>query len=184
MGFEVFGQAIYCICMRETKSTASASYELGSTFTWINPSSAAQKGWELNKEARTKISDGTFKYLVLALNADAIKANGVLGGIEIIFNSENTGFCIDYCSFPWYWDVEAKTGGWISYDDLLSNNSTVLDSSVTPGIIYLGYNLTSHPKYNGFKNAMHSEEWGQISVQYGLGIKNLPFVNAYLKANF
>jgi hypothetical protein len=160
------------------------SYELGSTFTWVNPDSANQKGWEINHEIRSKIADGSIKSFVLALNAEDIKTNGVLGGIEIIVNSQDTGFCLDYKSFPWYWDVDAQTGGWISYDDLLIKSHTLLDSSLSPAVLYLTYDITSHPIYAKFKEAMRSGEWGQISIQYGLGIKSLPFVNAYLCDTF
>jgi len=44
------------------------SYELGKTFTWINPDNANQRGWGLNQEKRTEIANGKIQYLVLALD--------------------------------------------------------------------------------------------------------------------
>jgi hypothetical protein len=67
-------------------------------------------------------------------------------------------------------------GGYTSYNDLLTGRFTTLES----GIIYLKYDITSHPNYTGFKKDMADAIWGQISIQYGIGIKDLPFVNAYL----
>jgi hypothetical protein len=99
-----------------------------------------------------------------------------LGGIEIIINSQNNGFCLDYKSFPWNWDNKTQTGGYISYDDLLTGRFATHHS----GIIHLKYYITLHPNYTSFKNEMTSAVWGQISIQYGIGIKELPLVNAYL----
>jgi len=67
-------------------------------------------------------------------------------------------------------------GGYTTYNDLLSKDFTTLNS----GIIYLKYDITSHPDYKGFLKDMISSDWGQISIQYGIGIKDLPLVNAYL----
>jgi hypothetical protein len=154
----------------------SNSYELGKVFTWSNPDNVNQKGWGLNQETRSKLSDGTIDYFIIALNDANVRTLGGLGGIEVIFNSMTNGFCIDYKSFPWYWDRKTRMGGYISYDDLLSKEFTTLNS----GIIYLKYDITSHPDYKGFLKDMTSGNWGQISIQYGIGIKDLPLVNAYL----
>ncbi|MDR2596063.1 MAG: hypothetical protein LBC76_01960 [Treponema sp.] len=152
------------------------SYELGMKYTWINPDNANQKGWNLDKETRLEIANGKFDTLVLALDDKKVKALGGLGGIEIIFNSQENGFCLDYKSFPWYWDKETRIGGYTSYNDLLSERFTFLNL----GIIYLKYDITSHPNYTGFTKDMFSGIWGQVSIQYGIGIKDLPLVNAYL----
>jgi hypothetical protein len=151
-------------------------YELGKTFTWINPDNVNQRGWELNREIMLKIADGKVEYLILALDDAKVKALGGLGGIEIIINSHNNGFCLDYKSFPWNWDSKTGTGGYTSYNDLLTGRFAVLNSE----IIHLKYDITSHPHYKEFKNEMTSAVWGQISIQYGIGIKDLPLVNAYL----
>jgi hypothetical protein len=151
-------------------------YELGKTFTWINPDNANQKGWALDQEIREKVADGKIENFVIALDDKKVKTIGGLGGIEVILNSKSNGFCLDYKSFPWYWDSETKMGGYTGYNDLLTGRFATLDS----GIIYLKYDLTSHPDYVGFKNDMADSFWGQISIQYGIGIKDLPFVNAYL----
>jgi len=152
------------------------SYELGKTYTWINPDNANQRGWGLNQEIRSKVADGMINCFVLALDNEKVKTLGGLGGIEIIFNSQNNGFCLDYKSFPWYWDSKTEMGGYTSYSDLLNRRFVVLDS----GIIYLKYDITSHPNYVGFIKDMITGVWGQISIQYGIGIKDLPLVNAYL----
>jgi hypothetical protein len=167
--------------MGKERDNGAFSHELGGRFTWSNPDSASQKGWELNPDIREKIADGTIKNFVIALNADTIQAADTLGGIEVIFNSRNTGFCIDTFSFPWYWDVETEKGGWIGYNDLLNENCSMLDSSVSPRIIYLTYDIKNHPVYDAFRSSMPSAEWAQLSIQYGLGIKNMPFINAYLR---
>jgi len=158
------------------KDNINVSYELGKAFTWINPDNANQRGWELNQEIRSRIAGGKIDYLVLALDDTKVKAIGGLGGIEIIMNSQNNGFRLDYKSFPWYWDSKTETGGYTSYNDLLTGRFATLNS----GIIHLKYDITSHPYYAEFKDEMNSAVWGQISIQYGIGIKNLPFVNAYL----
>jgi len=153
------------------------SYELGSTYTWTNPDNANQKGWALDQEIRAKITVDTFKYCVIALDAGIIQTDGGLGGIEIILNSKNNGFCMDYKSFPWNWDRKTQRGGYISYKELLNSGYATLSS----GLIYLKYDILSHPNYKGFKAEMPSANWGQISIQYGIGIRILPFVNAYLQ---
>jgi hypothetical protein len=151
-------------------------YELGMNYTWINPDNANQKGWNLNEELRQEIANGKYNTLVLALDDSKVKTLGGLGGIEIIFNSKENGFCLDYKSFPWYWDKETRIGGYTSYKDLLAERFTFLEF----GTIYIKYDITSHPNYKGFKKEMYSAIWGQISIQYGIGIKDLPLVNAYL----
>ena len=152
------------------------SYELGKTFTWINPDNANQRGWGLNQEKRTEIANGKIQYLVLALDDTEVKRLGGLGGIDIILNSKDNDFCIDYKSFPWYWDKKTKIGGYTSYSDLLAGRFTFLDS----GILYLKYDITSHPYYSGFIKDMVSGTWGQICIQYGIGIDDLPLINTYL----
>jgi len=154
----------------------NVSYDLGKTFTWDNPDSVNQRGWGLNQEIRGKIADGIIDTFILALDDKVVKILGGLGGIEIIFNSKNNGFCIDYKSFPWYWDKKTEMGGYTSYSDLLAGRFVTLKS----GIIYLKYDITSHPDYTGFVKDMMTGSWGQIAIQYGIGIKDLPFVNAYL----
>jgi len=154
----------------------SISYELGMPFSLINPDNAKERGWRLSKEIRSKIADGIIDSFVIALDDKIVKIIGGLGGIEIILNSQNNGFCIDNRSFPWYWDSKTETGGYISYNNLLAGRFTVLHS----GILYLSYDITSHPEYVGFIKDMISGCWGQIYVHYGIGIKELPIVNAYL----
>jgi len=151
-------------------------YELGKTFTWNNPDNVNQRGWELNREMMQKIANGEIKYLVLALDDKRVKMIDGLGGIEVIINSQNNGFCLDYKSFPWNWDSKIETGGYISYDNLLTGRFAILHS----GALHLKYDITSHPNYADFKNEMISAVWGQISIQYGIGIKDLPLINAYL----
>jgi len=154
----------------------SVSYDLGKEFTWINPDNANQRGWGLTQEMRSKIADGKINHFILALNDTEVKRLGGLGGIEIILNSQNNGFCLDYKSFPWYWDSKTEMGGYTSYSDLLAGSYTFLDY----GIIYLKYDITSHPNYAGFKKDMISGIWGQVSIQYGIGIKDFPLISAYL----
>jgi len=164
--------------LQETNNnTPQVSYELGSVFTWANPDDGKQRGWELDKEIRSRIVEGAFKYYVIVLDANTVKKNGGLGGIEIIFNSKNNGFCIDYNSFPWNWDSETEKGGYISYNELLSEKHATINS----GLLYIKYDISSHPNYKGFKTEMASADWGQLSIQYGIGIRILPFVNAYLQ---
>jgi len=152
------------------------SYELGETFTLINPYNVNQRGWGLNKEIRAKLANSTIKYFMLALDDSKVKKIGGLGEIDIILNSQKNGFSIDYESFPWYWDKETRMGGYTGYNELVSGRIAVLNS----GIIYLKYDITSHPKYTEFIKDMISGNWGQISIQYRIGINDLPFVNAYL----
>jgi len=150
--------------------------ELGKAFSWGNPDDSNQKGWVLNREIRAKIADGIVGNFILALEDTKVKTLGGLGGIEVILNSQNNGFCLDYRSFPWYWDVKTETGGYISYGDLLAERFVVLNS----GIIYLKYDISAHPNYIGFIKDMIFGNWGQILIQYRIGIKDLPVVNAYL----
>jgi hypothetical protein len=155
---------------------ALISFKMGD-FTWINKEQPdIQKGWTLKQEIRERIADGTIEYLSLALDDTAVKTSGGLGGIEINFNSQATGFQLDYKSFPWYWDKATGGGGWIGYPDLLEKYFTKLDS----GILYLKYDITRHPYYNAFKKAMASAEWGELSIQYGMGLKYLSIVDTYL----
>jgi hypothetical protein len=158
------------------KEGINVSHELGKTFSWINPDNGNQRGWELNKEIRSQIACGKINYLILALDNTKVKAAGGLSGIEVILNSQNNGFRLDYKSFPWNWDSKTGTGGYVSYDDLFTGGFAALDS----GIIQLKYDITSHPNYTEYKNEMISAVWGQISIQYGIGIKDLPLINAYL----
>ena len=151
-------------------------FELGETFTWMNPEHVNQKGWELNHEIRQKIADRTIGKFIIALKEETVKSNGGLGGIEVIFNSRNNGFCVDYQSFPWYWDTKTETGGYTSYRDLVNGRYAFIEA----GIIYLLYDITMHPNYCGFVAEMSSSDWGQISIQYGIGMRYLPFINAYL----
>jgi hypothetical protein len=146
-------------------------------FTWTNKEQpATQKGWLLKPDVREMIADGTIEYLTLALDNASVQTSGGLGGIEINFNSQDTGFQLDYKSFPWYWDKATGIGGWIGYTDLLEKYFTKLDA----GLLYLKYDITRHPYYSAFKKAMPGAEWGELSVQYGLGLKYLPIVDAYL----
>jgi hypothetical protein len=155
---------------------ALISFKLGD-FTWINKEQPnTQKGWELKPEIREMIANGTIEHLSLALDDSAVKTGGGLGGIEININSRATGFQLDYKSFPCYWDKATGGGGWIGYTDLLDKYFTKLDS----GILYLKYDITRHPYYSAFKKAMADAEWGEISIQYGMGVKNLPIMDAYL----
>jgi uncharacterized Fe-S cluster protein YjdI len=160
----------------DVRGDINVFYELGKTFTWINPDNVNQRGWELNREIMLEIASGKVEYLILVLDNTKVKALGGLGGIEVIINSQNNGFRLDYRSFPWNWDSETGTGGYTSYNDLLTGRFAVLNS----GTMHLKYDITSHPYYTDFKNEMTSAVWGQISIQYGIGIKDLPFVNAYL----
>jgi len=157
----------------------NVSYELGKAFTWGSPDNVNQKGWELNQEIRAELANGIISSFVLALDNEKLKTQGGLGEIIIILNSQNNGFCMDYKSFPWYWDSKTKIGGYTSYSDLLAGRFIVLNS----GILYLRYDISSHPEYKGFIKDMISGVWGQISIQYGIGINDLPMVNAYLMGN-
>ncbi|MCL2441536.1 MAG: hypothetical protein FWD14_07325 [Treponema sp.] len=153
------------------------SYELGSDFTWVNPAYTNQRGWTLDQKVISQVADGTIKRLVIVLDAAVIQADGGLGGIEIILNSQNNGINLDYRSYPWNWRSDTQTGGYISYSDLLSEGH----ATISEGKLYLMYDLTSHPNFPGFKKEMSSAEWGQISIQYGIGMRIFPFVTAFLQ---
>jgi len=164
--------------MENIDETAPAvSYELGSRFTWSNPDQPNQKGWELDKNLRAKIADGTIRNFVISLDAETVRTDGGMGGIEVSVNAQNLGFRMDHRSFPWNWDIITQTGGYTSYHLLFSGGHAVLDSDV----IYLKYDITTHPDYNAFKKEMSEAEWGEISIQYGIGIRILPFITAYLQ---
>jgi len=153
-------------------------HELGSTFTWSNPEQPNQKGWALDSHLRSYVANGTIKRLVIVLEASTVKTDGGLGGIEVILNSKDNGFRIDWKSFPWNWNKETQTGGYTSYNSLISGGYL----TVNPETAFLKYDIISHPYYSGFKKEMTSTEWGEISIQYGIGIRHLPFVNAYLQS--
>jgi hypothetical protein len=154
--------------------------ELGE-FTWENKEQPdTQKGWLLDQEIREKIADGTIEYFVLALDMSALQTKGGICGLETIINSQATRFKIDPSAFPWYWSGVTKTGGWISYEDLITKNYIVTDS----GVLYLKYKIISHPSYDAFKTAMASAEWGEFAIQYGMGVSTLPIVNAFFCENF
>ncbi|MCL2758886.1 MAG: hypothetical protein FWD22_01595 [Treponema sp.] len=154
------------------------SHELGNKFTWENPDQPNQKGWRLNPEIRTMVADGAIKNFILVLDANIVKTDGGIGGIEVSINSLSTGFCMDFKSFPWNWDIDTQAGGYTSYSDLLSCGYATLGS----GLINLKYDITSHPNFSAFKSEMSTATWGEISIQYGIGIRILPFVNAYLQS--
>jgi len=150
-------------------------YELGK-FTWINENEPkSQKGWLLDEDIRKKISDGTIKYFVLALSAEEIKRVSILGGIEIILNYDTNGQKHHEMAFSWNWDSKTKTGGWITYADLLIEKCVTLDSD----IIYLEYDITMHPYYNAFKNVMASSKWGIFAIQRWGEIDILPRIKTY-----
>jgi len=155
----------------------AVSYELGSRFTWANPEQPNQKGWALDKDLRARIADGTVRYFVIALDAETVKTDGGLGGVEVSVNAQNLGFRMDHCSFPWNWDMITQAGGYTSYGLLFSGGHATLDSD----IIHLKYDITTHPDYIDFKKEMSDAEWGEISIQYGIGLRILPFINAYLQ---
>jgi len=155
------------------------THELGSKFTWHNPDQPNQKGWALDKETRQKIADGTYKQFVIALDAGILQTDGGMGGIEVSINSLKNGFCMDFNAFPWNWNSETEKGGYIGYIDLLAGGYATRESQ--SDVISLIYDLTSHPNYADFKAEMSSAEWGEVSIQYGIGIRYLPFVNAYLQ---
>ena len=152
-------------------------YELGSRFTWSNPEQPNQKGWALDENLRARIADGSVRYFNVALDAETVRLDGGLGGLEVSFNAQNLGFCMDHRSFPWNWDMNSQTGGYISYTLLFSGGHAEMDSNV----IYLKYDMTTHPDYKNFKKEMSDAEWGEISIQYGIGLRILPFINAYLQ---
>ena len=162
----------------KSKDVPLISYELGGVFTWSNPDQPNQKGWALNEEARSLIADGAIEYFVLALDHEAIRTDGGLGGVEVSFNSLDTGFCMDFKTFPWNWDRIDHSGGYISYTDLMAGGYASQESSK---LIKLKYYVRAHPNYSDFKKAMTSAEWGEISIQYGIGIRILPYINAYLQ---
>jgi len=158
----------------------SKMYELGSKFTWENPEQPNQRGWALSKEIMSAITDGTITKLVLVLDAPTLQTDGGLGGIEVILNSKNNGFGIDFNAFPWCWNMDTQKGGYTSYIDMLIDGDgkyAELDSN----LFNLTYDLTKHKSYAGFRSDMSSAEWGEVSIQYGIGIRYLPLVNAYLK---
>jgi len=161
----------------KSKDVPLISYELGGVFTWSNPDQPNQKGWALNEEARGLIADGAIEYFVIALDHSIIKTDGGLGGIEVCLNSLNTGFVMDHKTFPWNWDVANQTGGYTSYPDLMAGGYATIDSN----LINLKYYIKSHPIYQYFKKEMAHAEWGEISIQYGIGIRILPYINAYLQ---
>jgi len=161
----------------KSKDTPLVSYELGGVFTWSNPEQPNQKGWTLKEEIRTLIADGAVEYFVLSLDHKMVRENGGLGGIEVSFNSADTGFCMDFKTFPWNWDRRDRSGGYISYADLMAGEYAAVDSN----LISLKYYIKVHPNYQSFKEAMSCAEWGEISIQYGIGIRILPFINAYLQ---
>jgi hypothetical protein len=171
----VSGKSGSVIVSSDINNDKSFSCALGE-FTWESKERPnMQKGWLLAPEIRAKIADGAINYFVLSLNASKIESRGGLGGIEIILNSLITRFKIDYSSFPWHWSSASNTGGWISYADLLKESYVKLDS----GTLSLKYKMAAHPYFDAFKTAMSRADWGEIAIQYGLGISNLPFINAY-----
>jgi hypothetical protein len=169
-----------CASFMANRCADSYAYQLGD-FTWENRENPnSQKGWLLGQEIRKKIADGTVKFCVIAHDEKKIKDSGGLSGIETIINSQTTRFKIDYSAFPWYWSNATKSGGWISYGDLINVKNIVRDS----GVIYLKYEIESHPYFNAFKPAMAIAEWGEFALQYGMGINNMPYINAWFCEKF
>ncbi|MCL2720239.1 MAG: hypothetical protein FWD47_02740 [Treponema sp.] len=151
------------------------AYDLGE-FTWVNElEPKSQRGWLLDEETRTKVSNGSIKFFVLALCAEDIERVGILGGIDIILNYDIHGQKHHENAFSWNWNSITKTGGWITYNDLLKEKCVTLDS----GIIYLRYDITSNPYYNIFKNVMNSADWGIFAIQRWCEIDTLPILKAY-----
>ena len=136
-------------------------YNLGA-YTWDASDSA--KGWMLISDIREKIADGSIKYFVIGLNAASVQAAGGLGGIKIIFNAAS-GWNEDGNAFPWYYEAGKDFwNGWIPYDDLIGDAPEGYGADVVDGVVYLQYDLTSHPGYSAFKTALPSATWAQFGL--------------------
>jgi len=143
-------------------------YHLTPRYTWTDGGDE-RRGWLLSSEIRAKIADGSLKYFVIGLDADAVQTAGGLLAINIGLNREN-GFSDDSKAFPWYFE-EDKTGdhadlnGWISYEDLVKpieqGGYGAIENEYS---LWLQYDLAAHPGYEAFKTAMASAYWAQIGL--------------------
>jgi len=169
-------------------------YQLGSRFTWTDGDDNL-RGWLLSPEIRAKIADGTLKYFVIGLDAEAVEAAGGIGGIGIVFNGEGgygeDGYSNHEQAFPWYW-AEGKTGshadwnGWISYEDLIkAPGSGGYGATKNEYGLWLQYDITTRPDYDAIKTAMGTATWAQFGLNVYEAWKNgaqwIPIRTALLK---
>jgi len=135
-------------------------HHLGTEYSWTDANDST-RGWILSDEVRAKIADGSIKYFLIGLNANTIADAGGLGGINIIFNRSGAGgYSSDEQAFPWNWNSVTETGGWISYADLTGTYG----AHVQDGVLYLRYDITTHPGYEAFKAAVVSAEFAQLGM--------------------
>jgi len=134
-------------------------HNLGGTFSWTDGGDSI-RGWFVSEGIREKIADGSIKYLLLGLDEDTVQSVGGLGGIGIFVNAPDGVSGDDSKAFPWYWANPAENdyNGWISYAEL----SDIV--FVEDGVMWLEYNLTTHPNYSAWKTALAAAEWAQIGL--------------------
>jgi hypothetical protein len=126
-------------------------------------------------EIMSTITADKIENLIIAPNNTKVKTLIRLERIEIKINSQSNGLRLDYKSFLCYCDNKTEMG-YTNYGDLFTWRFAVLNSE----IIYLKHNLTTYPHYREFKTEKTSVVCGQIYIQCGIGIKDLPLLNAYL----
>ena len=149
-------------------------YDLGD-FTWTNKDQTTQedsshvRGWDLSQEneIKSKIADGSIRYLVIGLDAASVEAANGLNGIGIIFNADGCSWDNDNRAFPWYWEEDKDYfNGWISYNDL--TDWSKYGVNIYNNTLYLQYDLTQHPSYESFKEAISTAAWAQIGLDVSL----------------
>jgi len=134
------------------------------------------RGWNTENETRAKIADGTIKYFVMGLDAASVQNAGGLNSINIIFNYNTDGIQADNSAFPWNWDSQTNSGGWISYDDLIKhhNEGGYGAHLSNEGVLYLQYDLRDHPDYNNFKTAITAASFAEFGIQVHVGETGTP----------
>jgi hypothetical protein len=130
-------------------------------FNWDNSNSDHVRGWTFNSNTIKKIGNGNYKYFVIGLDEASISAAGGLAGIGIMLQSEASGQNTHDQAFPWYYEEDNdEQNGWITYEDLIGEYG----AGVNEGIIYLQYDLTTHPSYAAFKTSMATAEWANFGL--------------------
>ena len=130
-------------------------------FTWSDGGNV--KGWELDEYARNAFANDVIKYFILGLKISNTSEKGVITELKITFNSEDG------------WKAQSLWGG-ISYSELLTQYYVSLDTA--NDILYITYDVRTHPDYAGFRAAM-SEGWGRFILENdGGGIFDL-YVSAW-----
>jgi len=163
-------------------------YHFSTRYTWTNGGDS-NRGWLLSPEIRAAIANGTIKYFVIGLDAEAVSERGGIAGIGMVLNREGTGNYTNHeQAFPWYYE-DGKSGphadwnGWISYDAL----TTEYGATVNDWGLWLQYDLTSHPGYTAFKTAMGAPDtyWAQFGINIWKGWEDgkewVPIRSAFFK---